>query len=542
MDTALTVIGGLALFLLGMRMLTEGLKIVGGRGLRVLLERWTATPMRGVLSGMLLTGLVQSSGAVTVATIGFVNAGAMSLTRALAVVFGANVGTTFTGWLVSLTGLGFRIEPLAMPIVAAGVALGVTAKDRRRRGIGDAVTGLGLFFLALAFLKTAFSGLTASLDTSGWSGEGVGGVLAFLLLGAVVAALTQSSSATIALILTAVSQSALGLQAGAAGIIGANIGTTMTAAIAAVNATPNAKRVAAGHVVFNVGTGIAALLVLPLMLRVINEFDRLTGLGEQAVVTLAMFNSALNVLGVVLMLPFLGMLSRRLEKYFATAEEDLGRPRHLDNTLAATPTLALPAMERELTRMRDQVSGIALAALSGAETRGLVLERRSEAVLQLGEAVTEYATTVRMEGMSKEMAEQLPRLVRIGRYLDEAVRLAPDAGTVRSRLPRLRDADAKATLETLLGAAAATFAIGAEAGPEAFPGVEAEQKLARFEEIYQEAKGALLHATVAHHLSIDGADELLDSISRTRRMVQQFVKATRMLQGEMTTLKETDAA
>lgn len=542
MDTALTVIGGLALFLLGMRMLTEGLKIVGGRGLRVLLERWTATPMRGVFSGMLLTALVQSSGAVTVATIGFVNAGAMTLTRALAVVFGANVGTTFTGWLVSLTGLGFRIEPLAMPIVAAGVALGLTAKDRQRRGVGDAVTGLGLFFLALAFLKTAFSGVTASLDTSGWSGEGVGGVLAFLLLGTVVAALTQSSSATIALILTAVSQSALGLQAGAAGIIGANIGTTMTATVAAVNATPNAKRVAAGHVVFNVGTGIVALLILPLMLRVIHDFDRLTGLGEQAVVTLAMFNSALNVLGVVLMLPFLGMLSRRLERYFATAEEDLGRPRHLDNTLAATPTLALPAMERELERMRDQVSGIALAALSGAETRGLVLERRSEAVLQLGEAVTEYATTVRMEGMSKEMAEQLPRLVRIGRYLDEAVRLAPDAGLVRGRLPRLRDAEAKATLEALLGAAAATFAIGAEAGPEAFPGVEAEQKLARFEEIYQEGKGALLHATVAHHLSIDGADELLDAISRTRRMVQQFVKATRMLQGEMTTLKETDAA
>ena len=151
--------GGLALFLLAMLMMTEGLKTYGGRSLKRLLGRWTSTPLRGVATGTLVTALVQSSSAVGVSTIGFVNAGLMSLRQALAVVFGANLGTAMTGWLVSLVGFDFRIETDALPIIAIGVAIHLGSSTPRRRGLGAALAGLVLFLLGLSVLKDALARL-----------------------------------------------------------------------------------------------------------------------------------------------------------------------------------------------------------------------------------------------------------------------------------------------------------------------------------------------------------------------------------------------
>lgn len=179
--TLLNALGGLGLFLLAMAMMTDGLKAAAGHRLRLLLARWTATPLRGAGSGALMTALVQSSSAVTVATIGFVNAGVLSLAGALAVVFGANVGTTMTGWLVSITGFGFKIEALALPLVAVGSGLRLLARRAGLKGLGDALLGFGLFFLGLAFLKEGFGGFGAAFDLQAL---GEGGIAAtFLLIG-----------------------------------------------------------------------------------------------------------------------------------------------------------------------------------------------------------------------------------------------------------------------------------------------------------------------------------------------------------------------
>ncbi|MGE3260095.1 MAG: Na/Pi symporter, partial [Geobacter sp.] len=144
LSTTINAIGGLALFLLAMLMMTEGLKLFAGEGLKQLLGRFTSTPLKGVLAGVLVTGLVQSSTAVTVAVIGFVNVGLMGLRQGLGVVFGTNVGTTVTGWLVSLVGFGFKIESFALPILALGVALRLGASSRRNQGLGEALAGFGL--------------------------------------------------------------------------------------------------------------------------------------------------------------------------------------------------------------------------------------------------------------------------------------------------------------------------------------------------------------------------------------------------------------
>ncbi len=166
-------LGGIGLFLLGMRLMTEGLKVTAGAMLREILARWTSTRFRGLCSGILITGIVQSSSAVTVAAIGFVNAGVLTLGQAMWVIFGSNVGTTMTGWIVAIVGFDIKIEAFAMPLLGIGMFLTLTGSSTRRCALGEAIAGFGVFFLGIATLKAAFSGLGQSIDLEGMVGGGV---------------------------------------------------------------------------------------------------------------------------------------------------------------------------------------------------------------------------------------------------------------------------------------------------------------------------------------------------------------------------------
>ncbi len=536
MGFALNAAGGLGIFLLAMAMMTEGLKVFGGERLKRSLERWTSSPLRGVAAGAFITALVQSSSAVTVATIGFVNAGVLSLQHSLGLIFGANVGTTMTGWLVSLVGFNFKIEAFALPIIALGVALRVTLQEKRLRGLGEALTGFGLFFLGLSILKDSFSEVAATFGTATLAttaGAGAGAIALFALIGLVATVLTQSSSAAIALIITAASQSVLGLGAAAAAVIGANVGTTSTAAFAVIGATPNAKRVAAGHILFNAGTGLIALAILPALLWGVEALGELLGLARQPAIVLALFHTVFNLLGVALMLPFTARLGRFLSRHFTTAEEDISRPRHLDRTVAATPAFAVPALEQELRRMLDLVCSTGLAAIAGQKDRARVIERRAEAIAQLGRAVAAFAVDVRMEGMSRTVAEHLARLLRIARYLDEAATLVSRTHSLSVESHRISDDATQASVLTLLTSAQSCLMVCAEAGYENDWRERLDEDHLDFEAHYQEAKAVVLRAAAVHLLSIEQADNLLDAMSSTRRMVDQLVKAALMLRDEI---------
>jgi phosphate:Na+ symporter len=395
LETIVQALGGLALFLFAMQRMTEGLTVFAGSGLKRLLGRWTSTPLRGVFAGMLVTGLVQSSSAVTVATIGFVNAGLLTLRQALGVIFGTNVGTTITGWLVSLVGFGFKIEALALPILTVGVVLRLVASGRRYQGLGEALAGFGLFFLGLALLKDAFGGMAEAYG-AGVASEG-GGVSwpAFVLIGFVATVLTQSSSAAIAIILTAAAGGVISLEAAAAAVIGANLGTTSTAAIAVLKATPAAKRLAIGHIAFNAVTGVVALLLLPVMLAVVARLaDWLDVEGSPAAI-LALFHTVFNVLGVMLMLPLADRLATRSSGCSAARRTSLRGLNTSTTTLAATPALAAAALHEELGRLRGIVATVSQVALTGPRP---MLQRQSDAVRTLVEAIQRFVSSVRAEG------------------------------------------------------------------------------------------------------------------------------------------------
>ena len=528
MQIAMNTLGGLALFMLAMMMMTEGLKVFAGGGLKQLLNRYTSTPMRGVMAGVLVTGLVQSSGAVTVATIGFVNAGVFTLAQALTVVFGTNIGTTVTAWLVSLVGFGFKIENFALPILALGVLLRLGLFDRRLRGLGEALAGFGLFFLGLAILKDGFGGLAQSYSATLMDGER-GGTLLFLILGFVATVLTQSSSASIAIVLTAVSGGVVGMYPAAVAIIGANLGSTSTAAMAVLRATPNAKRLALGHILFNLITGVVALALLPLLMWGIHLLaDGLELEGSPAAV-LALFHTVFNVLGVLLMLPAAGLLTRWLQRLFRSQEEEAGRPRHLDTTLTATPDLAESALAAELARLRLMASQMVHDALMRPEQPAALVEQQAAAMRTLVAAITDFISKVRAESMSREVGESLARDLRIARYLDEAARLSGNAVELRRQMAISSDRQVVDRLEHLI--AAVKFCCDLTGRDEEFQGTDAhrQQALERFQGAYQQAKGEILAAAVARRLLVEQADQLLGVLSTTRRMVEQLVKADRLL-------------
>lgn len=411
-----TLLGGLGLFLVAMKMMTEGLSQSAGPALRSILTRSTRSLPRAIFSGLLMTALVQSSSAVTVASLGFVNAGLIGLQQILGVIYGANVGTTMTAWLVAVTGFKLDVHAIALPAIGVGAFTLVMAKAGGRQGAGKALVGLGLFFIGIDTLSGAFDGLVARFELETITLQGPLGVLAFMLVGIVMTILTQSSSAAIALTITAAAAQIIGLYAAAAMIIGANVGTTSTAVLAAIGATANAKRVASAQVLFNLGTAVVALALLPLMFYFIKSLESLLDLSPNIAVTLALFHSTFNCLGVLLILPLNSRLVRFLEGRFVSTEESLSRPQFLDKTVALTPVLAVNAILMELDRNVRMLAKMATAILR-SPTQPEQIDDISKASRRLSRLISLFIVDLQRTALSESVTTDLARLMRVDQYL-----------------------------------------------------------------------------------------------------------------------------
>lgn len=433
------VIGGIGLFLLGMRLMTDGLKLAAGPMLRDVLARWTLTRLRGLVSGILLTGIVQSSSAVTVASIGFVNAGVLNLGRAMWVIFGANVGTTMTGWIVAAVGFDIKIEAFALPMLGIGMFMSLSGPATRRGAIGEAIAGFGTFFLGIATLKAALAGLGSDVDLGAFAGGGIAALAIHLLIGFALTSVLQSSSAVIALALTAAASGMVTVYSGAALIIGANIGTTSTALLAVIGATANARRVAVSHVVFNILTGVVAIALLPVMLAIVEGAGKALAATPLATTTLALFHTVFNVLGVLLMWPLAGRLETWLQGRFVTQEEDLARPRYLDRTVLAVPALGLNAVLLELRRVAATATEIARAAFTSTDEPVTRLWRRREVIDRLNTAIVDYIHELSSSKSSLAVAGALSHPIRALLHFAEIADIGIALAERRENIRRLPD-------------------------------------------------------------------------------------------------------
>lgn len=503
LSTLGALVGGLGLFLLAVGMISDGLRLAAGESLRQLLGQWTRTPLRGIGSGALITGIVQSSSAVTVATIGFVNGNLLTMHQALGVVYGANIGTTMTGWLVAAVGFKIKVEVFALPLIGVGMLLKLTGSRSRRAAIGEAIAGFGLFFIGIDVLRGAFEGLAQGIDLAALPAGTVGGLALFVGAGFLMTVLTQSSSAAIAITLTAATGGVVGLNAAAAMVIGANVGTTSTALAAAIGATPNARRVAAAHVIFNGVTGFVALLILPVMLWAVAATSRGLGLESAPAVTLAIFHTLFNVLGVLLLWPMTGRLARFLSRRFRSPSEQLGRPRYLDATTAGTPTIALEAMRLELVNAASLARRLAAEALL-PERNVKEFDALVVAVRSLLMSINTATARVERQWQSDATVEALSRVLRVSHQLDEAV----DAAV--TLVDRAARADATARYER--DCRDRLTAVGAGIDPEA---LRADEHAARDAILLAAARGDQ-DASIIHGE--------LDRLRHARRIVEQLME------------------
>jgi phosphate:Na+ symporter len=355
----LLVPGGIGLFLIGMSMLTEGLRTLAGPDLRRRLQEAARTPLRGALAGGLATAIIQSSSAVTVATVGFVGAALLTFPQAVGIVLGANVGTTVTGWIVAAVGFRLDVGLLVLPLLLAG-ALMHRFGSGRLAAAGAGLAGFSLVFVGIDQLKDGMSGLAAQIGPGLLPGEGPGGRLPLILIGLVLAVLTQSSSAGVAMALAALDAGTIGFGQAAAMVIGMDIGTTATGLLAALGGSAAMRRTAWAHVIYNLVTAVlATLVVLPLVLAFLPDAGRA---GRQdAEFALVAFHTGFNLAGAVLILPFAGSFARLVERL--VPERGPALTRRLDRALLAEPAVAAEAG-------RGAVRDL-LAALAGEVGRAL---------------------------------------------------------------------------------------------------------------------------------------------------------------------------
>lgn len=514
--------GGVGLFLLGMGLMTDGLKLAAGTALERFLARSTQTRWHGLLSGVLITALVQSSSAVTVATIGFVNAGLLTLSQALWVMFGANVGTTMTGWLVALVGLEFKIDLLALPLVGLGAILNLIAPDKRLGAAGKAMAGFGVLFLGIDILKDTFTGLAASANFP--SGHGSLALLLQVGTGIVLTVLMQSSSAALAIALTAAQGGMLTPTQAAAVVIGANIGTTVTALIAVIGATPNAKRTSAAHVIFNLLTGCVALLLLPWLIQALQWLSAWLGLGHTPAAQLALFHTLFNVLGLVLIWPWADQLTSWLESRFQVASEGAGRPLFIDKNTLAVPALALDALEREVRHVGDITFSALRQVLTGQPAAALL--EHKVAAAQLNRAIANFIVALSRSALSADSAELLPSIMRAARYFESVMEQSLESARA---LTGSRNTHGASTTGAQFLSAALHLLELCSGKEGAFAQAKLDKCSADLEIAYQAYKVHLLHAGTGGQLPVLEMDAMLRSASSLRRALQQAAKGTSML-------------
>lgn len=355
LSTILQIVGSLCFLLYGMKMMSDGIQKSAGEKLQAALHFMTGNRFTGLLTGCLLTMIIQSSGATTVMVVSFVNAGLISLGQSISVIFGANIGTTITAWIVALFGFNFKISAFAIPLFGLGYILTII-KKWNHQGIGQAVMGFGMLFIALEWLSGAISlnadtmsFLPAIQELGGWS------IPIAMLLGILITALIHSSSAMTAIVITMAYNRLLTWEFSAAIIIGSNIGSTIDSIMAAFGGNANARRTALVHVLFNCTTALIAICLLKPFTTLVDII--VPGKVEDNITYhIAMLHTLFNVVGTAIFTPFINQIGKLTELLIKSDEKSLPTVYKLDfPEKAANESPAIPVIsaQNEVGRMAD---------------------------------------------------------------------------------------------------------------------------------------------------------------------------------------------
>ena len=355
----LRLIGSLGLFLFGMRFMSEALVSLAGSRLRAVLASMTSNRFLGVSTGLLITSLIQSSSATTLMIVSFSNAGLLTLTEAISVIMGANIGTTITAWLITILGFKVSMSAIALPLVGLGILFTFSKKERTKY-TGEFVIGFALLFIGLQFLKESMPDINSNPQMlqllSDYTRAGYGSILLFLLIGTLLTIVIQSSSATLALTLVMTAQGWIPFELAAAMILGENIGTTVTANLASYVANYQAKRTARAHLIFNLIGVIWMLALFHPFLWMISELTQWLGApspyrdASATPVAISLFHTIFNILNTVLLIWFVGIIAKvvvRLVRARIPPEKSIEEPKFLTKKALQYPETVIASLVRE---------------------------------------------------------------------------------------------------------------------------------------------------------------------------------------------------
>ena len=403
LQTFFNIAGGVALFLYGIKLMSEALQFIAGDKMRQLIGTLTKTPLRGIFVGILVTVLIQSSTGTTVMTVSFVNTGLLNLNQALGIIMGANIGTTVTAQIIA-----FKIEAFALPLVFFGVFLSIFAKKKQITYLSSGIVGLGLLFMGMQTMSSATHVISRHKDMLLMLSQNpITGVLA----GMILTILIQSSAATIGLTMAVASQGLIGLDAAVPIILGDNIGTTLTAIVVSMGASRPAKQAAAGHVLFNLIGTIIFLLAFPLYRQIILWSS--PDIGRQ----IANAHTIFNVLNTVIFFPFISLLAKFISRIIPLRPED--KPEdvmYLDPKLITISSAsAVEAVKDELLHMGDVIHrmfDIIRTTFfefdeSKNEERRKKFDNLEDTVNKITRAISSYSSEIWQRGVSDEISTVL---------------------------------------------------------------------------------------------------------------------------------------
>ena len=406
-------LGGLGLFLLGMIIMTDSLRSLAGDAMRKLLLRFTHTPLSGAVTGTLATAILQSSSATTVFAVGLVGAGLMGFTEALGIIFGANIGTTITGWIVVLLGFKFQIGSVLMPLILVGALMRLFGKERWA-STGMAIAGFGLIFVGIYLIQQGMSDVQKLITPESFPDDNFIGRIQLLLIGILFSAITQSSSAGVAVTLTALYAGAINFPQAAALVIGMDVGTTVTAALATIGGTVGSRRTGLSHVIYNLFTGLGALLLITPYVT-LWQWLGADVLKNNAEIVLIAFHTSFNTLGVIIVLPLSHQFARLIKKLIPNIEPACTDG--LDKTLLHDPVLALNAAQ--LTLKYEAITLLRhIVFLLGDIKRG-----RESNLLELRYALTKTQSYIDYIDLSGNKEEHHEYFINLFHAMDHIQRL-----------------------------------------------------------------------------------------------------------------------
>ena len=422
------LLAGLGIFLFGMLLIEESVKALSGRAFRRIIRVYTNGRLRSIGSGALVTSLLQSSSAVSLMVLAFVGAGVMNMENAIGVIIGSNIGTTLTAWIVATLGFKIKIETFALPFVGVGgIGLILFRPSTKLYHVTCLLIGFGFLFLGLDYMKGTVEGFAQHFTMDQIPNYGL---WFYLLIGTTLTALMHSSAATLAITLAALNSGLINFDIGAVMVVGANIGTTITILFGSIGGAQPKKRVAASHLIFNVVTGSLCFIGLPFMIWLTTQFvdiqtSQLTGL--------AMFHTLFNVIGVLLFLPFIGLLSRLLVKLFPEHKEILTL--YIDKTPVEETAASVSALKNEILHLlkKCQLYNLRLLnidenlvfdadAIENNKKRNLRLEDQYENIKLLHAAIYTYYAKIQNHQLADEETADMERIMFASRNVMNATK------------------------------------------------------------------------------------------------------------------------